>query len=298
MTFRVRPRPAVLALLGLLLVPAARAAAPAPAGRRIPPGAPGPVQAPGGYFIPRGFSAEIVTIACDDEYRLAADYLKRARVNHRMPGVIFLHDEARDRHAFYPLTIQTAGRGCAVLAPDLRWFGENPSQKGNPPVTAARLSASEWAAMLGDVRNAVSFLAIKNEVDGGRVALVGVGVGANLALMAAGEPWAAAVQCVIAVSPVLDAHGLAPLAAVGRIPKSKAVYLAARREDAASRAACDAFLPLLRGPHEFFESESGQTGPAMLGQGLFQKIPQWLHDAIVKPSLAEQGTRGGGSPPR
>lgn len=247
------------------------------------PGATGP------YHIPRGFSADIVTVECDDGYKLAADWIRRGRMTRKMPGVIYLHQAGRDRHSWYPLTIQTAGRGMAVLALDLRGHGENPAAAGNPSTKAAGLGPDDYKKMVADVRNAVSYLAIRNEVDGGRIALVGSGLGANLALLTAGESWAEAVTCVIAVSPTLDDHGLAPLEAVKRIPKSRAVYLAAARDDAASWTACETLVPQIKTLKEFFQVETGGAGVALFGKGLFQKIPAWLYDAVLQPSLAAQG---------
>lgn len=256
-------------------------------------GFPGPARcaapmAPGGFHIPRGFNADVVTIECDDGYKLAGDSIRRGRMNRKMPGVVFLHQEDKNRKSWYPLTIQSAGRGMAVLALDLRGAGENPSAHGNPATKLADLSSTEYRTMVQDVRNAVSHLAIRNEVDGGRIALVGTGLGANLALLAAGESWAEAVTCVVAISPTLDHHGLAPLEAVKRIPKSKAVYLAAARDDAAGWTACEAFAPVCKGLKEHFRAETGGHGVALFGQGLFQKIPGWLHESVIKPSLAAQ----------
>ena len=285
-----RPRLTLAALLTAVLTTGM-----APGARCAAPGSPGTT---GPYHIPRGFTADVVTIECDDGYKLAADWLRRGRMTRKMPGIIFLHEGGRDRHAWYPMTIMTAGRGMAVLAVDLRGHGENPSAAGNAPVKAADLSASDYQAMLDDVRNAVSYLAIRSEVDGGRLAIVGSGLGANLALMAAGASWAEAVTCVIAVSPTLDDHGLAPLEAVKKIGKSKTVYLAAAQDDPPALAACDAFAPLLKHVKEYFRPETGGHGLALFGKGLFRKIPEWLHESVLAPSLAAQGVLPSGAPAR
>lgn len=265
----------------LFLLPlAAYAAAPqAPAGPPTgirPPG----LQGTGPWRVPQGINTEVVTIECTDGYVLSADSLRRARLRGKVPGVIFLHDRNEERHQWYPLTIQSAGRGFSVLAPDLRGHGENPDHIGNPPLKAADLTASDYQTMLDDVRNAVSSLAIKNDVEGGRIALLGFGLGANLALMVAGESWAEAVRCVVAVSPRMDDRGLQPDAAIRRIPSSKSVYLAAAQDDPEAFAACEAWFPLLRGKKEFHRAETGGRGKPMLGTGLFQKIPGWLFQAL------------------
>ena len=277
-----------------LLVPllwAAAASGMAPGAKCATRGAP-----MGPYHIPRGFSSDIVTVECDDGYKLAGDWLRRARMPRKMPGVIFLHEAGKDRHAWYPITLQSAGRGMAVLALDLRGSGENPTATGNPTTKMADLTPEDYARMLGDVRNAVAYLAIRNEIDGSHLALVGSGVGANLALMAAGESWAAAVTCAIALSPSLDDHGLKPLEAVKRIPKSCAVYLAAAKDDPEGWAALDAFAPLLKNHPEEFRVDAGGRGTALFGRGLFQKLPGWLHQSVLLPSLAAQGIVPGAAP--
>src|SRR5258706_631697 len=73
----------------------------------------------GPFHVPRGFQSEIVAIECTDGYHLAADFIRRQRQPRKMAGVIFLHEAGRDRHSWYPLTIQSARRGMAVLALDL-----------------------------------------------------------------------------------------------------------------------------------------------------------------------------------
>ncbi len=242
----------------------------------------------GPYHVPRGFQAEIVSIECSDDYHLAADFIRRQRQPRKLPGVIFLHEGGRDRHAWYPLTIQSAGRGMAVLSVDLRGHGENPGQVGNASTTATELTDADWQKMLDDVRNAVAFLAIKPDVDGGHLALVGSGIGANLALLAAAQSWAESVQCVIAVSPETADHGLAALPAAGAIARGKHVYLASAQDDPASDPLCTALLPALKAQKEWFHPDHGGHGVRLLGQGLFQKIPVWLYASVIQPSQAEQ----------
>jgi dienelactone hydrolase len=244
----------------------------------------------GPYRVPFGIAHEVVTVRCTDEYALSADSMRRQRLRGRVPGVLFLHDRLQERHQWYPLTIQCAGRGLAVLAPDLRGHGENPDYVSNPPLKAAGLTASDYQMMLDDVRNAVSSLAIRDDVEGGKIAILGFGTGANLALLAAAEPWAEAIRCVVAVSPRPDDHGLRPETAITRIPASRAVYLAAAADDPESLAACGAWLPRIRGVKEFHRAETGGRGKALLGTGLFQKIPTWLF-AALQPEPQPAGGR-------
>ena len=103
---------------------------------------------------------------------------------------------------------------------------------------------------------------------------------------------------MIAVSPTLDDHGLAPLAAVKRIPKSRVVYLAAAKDDAPSVTACDTFAPLIKNLKGYHRAETGGHGLSLFGAGLVREIPEWLHVSVLTPSLAAQGLLPGGAPAR
>jgi dienelactone hydrolase len=274
---------------GAALVALAATAAAAPA----PPACAAPaLTADGRYRIPRGFDHDIVTIECSDGYVLAADYLRRSRPRARMPGVIFIHDALQDRHAWYPLSFISSGRGLGVLVPDLRGHGENPKAGSNPATPAADLNEAAWAAMADDLRHAVSSLAIRREVDGGMIGFVGTGVGASLALAAAAQPWAASVRCVIAISPVAD-RGFDPVAAARALPKDRRLYLAAAEDDALSFALCERIAAETRAKVEFRRSKGDAHGfPALGRDGLFQQIPLWLHEALFPQTGAASGPRG------
>lgn len=238
-----------------------------------------------GYPVPRGLTHESVTIECGDGYRMGASYLKRTRLSGKIPGVIFLHDAGKERHEFFPLTIHTAARNCGVLALDLRGHGEDPGLEGNPPTTASKLTDADWAKMLEDVRNAVSYLAIKNEVEGGRIALIGSGLGANLALVAASQSWAASIVCVIAFSPTADNRGYRPVEAAGKIGSDTAVFLVAPKGNQAAHDAATAILAAVHGRKELFESEPSAGGSVLAG-GVYGKVPGWLFGTLAPPSAA------------
>lgn len=235
------------------------------------------------YRQPRGIMKEILTIECDDGYFLTADYYKRDKYPRNMPGIIFIHSEGNERHEFYPLTYMTAGRSFASLAYDLRGHGETTGQKGNPPRTAKELTDADWAAMLVDLRNVVSHLAMKPEVNGGRLALVGSGVGANLAIRAAAEPWAAAIRCVIAISPGLDIHGIKALDAAVLIPANTRLYLSAGKADAGSFDAVNAVYAAAKCRKELYLIDSAARGSMLFGHGLFGKVQEWLTSSLIEP---------------
>jgi len=142
--------------------------------------------------------------------------------------------------------------------------------------------------MLQDIRNAISFLAIKREVDGGRIALVGSSLGANLALLAASQPWAAAVRCVVAISPGLDYQGLKTEKAAKNIPQGVHVLLAAAKDDAYSFTSATTLFKLLKKPKEFSQVEEGGHGVHLFAKGLLHQTQRWVHTALTPPTKTQR----------
>lgn len=244
----------------------------------------------GELFIPAAFAKQIVTIECDDGYRLAGDYLRRGQSRGKLPGILFIHGLGENRRAWYPLSIHLAGRGYAILTVDLRGHGENPGQMGNPAKTQDELSPEDFLMMSRDIRNCIGHLAIKKEIDGGRICVIGSGLGANLALIAASESWADAVRCVIAVSPGLDYHGLKTAAAAGRIPANKSVYLAAGREDQYSFESASQIYAALSCAKDFDKIEGEGHGIELFRSRIFPKIPEWIMKRM--PPVIPENTPG------
>lgn len=232
--------------------------------------------------VPPSFAHEVVTIECDDGYRVTGDYLRHRRFRQApLPAAVFLHEEGRDRRIFHPLTLMCASAGLSVLVLDLRGHGENPSLKGNDPRAAGKLTPEDYGMMVSDMRNVISFLAAKSEVNGGRMGLVGSDIGANLAIMTAAQPWAAAIRCVIAVSPGLDYHGLKPEAAARALPRTTRVYLVAAKDDEYSFSSATALHRLFNKTEEFVRYDQGGHGTKLYGQGLLHSVAQWLQDSLV-----------------
>ncbi len=271
-----------------LLLTAAVTAAP----RTAPSPASGLKPVPRGknqvYYIPRFLDGQIVTIACSDGYTLSADYIRRSRmISQQMPAILFIHGMGQDRYAWYPLTIQMAARGYAVLAIDLRGHGENPSTKGNSPVKAAKLTPEDFKKMLDDVRNAVSYLSMRPGVDPDSIGIVGASIGANLAVLAAAEEWGKKIKCLVLASPGMDYKGLAIGEAVKSLGK-RHVYIAVGKGDTYSMEAANAIMPLLKGPKDLFQTEGKEHGTALVGKGLIQTVPLWCNQGIIagNPRLA------------
>jgi len=264
---------------------------------------PGKIIAPG-YYVSNAFKHETVTIECSDGYKMAGDSLKRVRLpGQDVPAILFLHEAGKSRRSWYPLTTQIAGRNYIVLAIDLRGCGENPQLNGNLGKTLDKLPEAELQIMLEDIRNALSFLSMSSGVDPTNIGIIGSGLGANLAIAAAAEPWAANVKLVIALSPSLNDHGIKTEEAARKIEKTT-VRLAASRGDATSYQASATLFSLLPGQKYFFEGEGAASGVGLFGTKsaapakvneespiLFALLPQWLYDGLMKKSPALPAAR-------
>jgi len=264
-----------------LLVCNAQGAACAAGAKQAPPGK---FLAPG-YYIPRPFDAESVTIECSDGYRLTGDYIRRSRMNRRMPAVLFIHEGGRDKRSWYPMTVQLAGRGFAVLSIDLRGHGENPASPSNRKITGAQLKPEDYAKMLDDIRNALSYLSMRPAVESGSIAIIGASLGANLGLAAASQPWAGAVKGVIALSPRLEDHGYSAEKAVTEMGR-RHVYLVAAKDDTETYPDAVKLLGLAKGPKELLSVEGTARGAKLFGAALLSKVPAWLVDMLVQDNLA------------
>ena len=284
----------------LAAIMAVSAFAAAETAKRVPPkrdmrsNPPGKFLSPG-YYIPNVFLGETVTIDTSDGYKLAGDFIRRRNIKREsLPVILFLHEAGKTRRSWYPLTVQLAGRNYASLAVDLRGCGENPEINADKKMTFDKLPEAELRKMLDDVRNAVSYLSMRPGADGESIAIIGAGLGANLALAAAAEPWAKNVRIVIALSPTLDDHGYRTEEAVGKAAKSVKICLAASQGDATSYQASAALYRLVKGPKEFFEGEGSMSGtglfgtksavPASAGETpplLFALIPKWVYEGLI-----------------
>ena len=92
-----------------------------------------------------------------------------------LPGVVVAHGFAGAR---YPaLAAHLAGRGYGVLSFDFRGYGKSGGDRGNV-VPQEQVS---------DIRNAVSWLEKRPEIDPNRIAVIGSSLGGSIAIMAAAK---------------------------------------------------------------------------------------------------------------
>jgi pimeloyl-ACP methyl ester carboxylesterase len=237
----------------------------------------------------------VVTISMTDGYKLAADFIRRLKPTTTTPGLIFVHDAGANRRAWNPMMVQMAGRGYSVLSVDLRGHGENPSMQGNPPASCSDMTDAQWAGMLEDFHNVVSFMAMRHDVEAGQIAVVGYGLGATLALKAAAEPWGEAIRCVIAINPRVEDRGIRLDAGLKAIGRKRDVYIACPPAGTTAWAEAKAVAELLPAVKEFAEVPGTPPAPNSLNMGLYRSIPAWLIQSI--PPVSNRPGRGGAVAP-
>ena len=113
----------------------------------------------------------------------------------RLPGIVLAHGFAGAR---YPkMAEHFANLGYGVLAFDFRGYGKSGGQRGT---VLPREQVS-------DIKNAVTWLAARAEIDPGRICVVGSSLGGSIAIMAAAED----LRISVCVAGCPLGHGDSPL---------------------------------------------------------------------------------------
>jgi dienelactone hydrolase len=138
---------------------------------------------------------DLVTYQAEDGVRLAAGWWRPDKNN--PPVVILLHEENGSRVQWTPLIPTLVDRGFAVLAPDLRGFGQSNTiirdGKEEPYTLVNRQDA------ILDVHAALNWLGTQSNLDLNHIGIVGARLGADLAYVATGL--FPAVKAVVAITP-------------------------------------------------------------------------------------------------
>jgi dienelactone hydrolase len=156
-----------------------------------------------------------VTLPAADGVTLAGQFYEAAA--RPAPGVVLVHMQSRTRADWDEVAQQLEAAGITVLAIDLRGHG------------ASGGSAAPLAAMVPDVRAAVSWLSTRPTVRPDAIGVAGASLGANLALLAAADQPLA--RAVAAISPSLDYRGLRVGPETMKKLAGRPVWLAASSED-------------------------------------------------------------------
>ena len=156
-----------------------------------------PSPAPSGSGGP-----ERVTYQAADGLRIIADFYA-PQDGDPAPAVLLLHQFNGSRAQWADLIPDLLAEGYAVLAPDLRSFGESTTIVRDGEDADYRLQNLD--DMLFDVAAAIIYLSTRTEVEADAIGVVGASVGANLAYVASGA--FPEVRATVSISPNANPQG-------------------------------------------------------------------------------------------
>lgn len=160
---------------------------------------------------------QVVEVAAADGLTLVGDYY--AAGDEPAPAVLLMHMYGSQRSAWNPIIPTLTEAGYAVLAVDLRGFGDTGGDE-------------DFEAAQGDVQTWLDWLRQQPGVRADAVSIMGASVGANLALVGCANDEGCVT--VIALSPGLDFYNVMPEMAVTEGLRRRAVMLVASHGDTES----------------------------------------------------------------
>lgn len=220
---------------------------------------------------PRATQAHFpMMIGTSDGLLLAGDYYSAAL--RPAPGILLLHEGGKDRHDWEPLTSLLQNAGYAVLAIDLRGYGDS----GGTP---------DWMLARDDVKAALSQLGELPSVDPGNLIVIAAGIGANLGLNACAE--SAGCMAAVLLSPGLDYQGISTSNAMV-LMGSRAVLIAASDSDDNNPADSIMLDGMAQGTHRLDIYPGAVHGTDLLTTepSLVGLIVEWLAATVPPPALA------------
>ena len=163
-------------------------------------GSGGPAAGP--TATPAGSAAERVTYQAEDGLRIVADFYASPEGG-PAPVVLLLHQFNGSRAQWADLIPDILRWGYAVLAPDLRGFGESTVIVRDG--SEERYELTNLDDMVLDVAAAIDYLKTRAEVDAEAIGVVGASVGGNLAYVASGA--FPEVRAAVSMSPNSQPQG-------------------------------------------------------------------------------------------
>jgi pimeloyl-ACP methyl ester carboxylesterase len=218
-----------------------------------------------------------VSFPAADGFRIFADYFPPPSGDQDVPMVILLHMYRGDRSTWAPLIPLLNDNGFAVLALDLRGFGESATTE-----TAKRATDRDstlFQEMQNDVRGAYDWLSKQPRIDRSRVALIGASVGCSVAFQYAVKD--RSVDVIVALSPGVDYMGLDSVGDIRQVIGRKILMVATQDEkkapEALKAARSDAMVSLYPGSAH--------------GTRMFGMIPkvEWEVVEFIKLNIGQPG---------
>ena len=197
-----------------------------------------------------------VSFLTDDSVHLRGTYWEPREAGNI--SVLLLHDFKGDRTTWKPFIPAFRSRGWGVFALDLRGHGESLRQDMRAdmlaPLERDLRSPAQYPA---DVKAAIAWLARQPKTEPGRVGMIGVGLGSDLAYAASAKGWGTASSVLIS----LDEGRARELAGGQGGFSPRSCYLMYAEGDASSSVSATAFLSSTSLPKDaFVYADATSTG--------------------------------------
>mgnify|MGYP002632954680 CR=1 FL=1 len=166
--------------------------------------------------------ADQVTITTDDGLTLTGVW-RAPVVTTGLPAVLLLHQYARDHNDFNLLLDGFAEAGIATLALDLRSHGDS-----DPATVPFGDLLTDPTQLPEDARAGLAWIQSQDDVDAARVGVMGLSVGANLAVVANHNRVAWGVKTTVVVSANMERAQ--DLAGTTTLDLASSIYIAADLE--------------------------------------------------------------------
>jgi pyridoxine 5-phosphate synthase len=185
------------------------------------------------------------------------------------PAVLLVHMLSRTKSDWGSLPDRIRDAGITALTIDLRGHGQSAG------------AASDFQAMVRDVRAAAQWLSTRPNVRGDAIAIVGASLGASLAQLAAVE--SPQVRYLALLSPSLDYRGLRTDTALVKRLGSRSIWLAASDQDPLALRTLRDIAGEPSGPREQHVSTVVAHGTALLDKDadLGRALVDWLRRSLI-----------------
>ena len=194
--------------------------------------------------------------------------------------LILLHGLNQQGSSWKQFIVRLVNKGYGVLAVDLRGHGDSAQLSAGGYESWRRFKPSTWEHLHGDMDRLFRYLRNQSkkqhpQLKPGSVSLIGVGLGANLALETAGRH-IEDVRAVVALAPGLNYKGLEP--AIPMLEFKKPILFAASQADDYSFDSTEKLYAIAQGPKTIRLYQDIGIGLDMLAYHppLTDFVIQWL----------------------
>jgi dienelactone hydrolase len=190
------------------------------------------------------------------------------------PAVLMLPMMSRTQHDFDQVAARLAESGIAALAIDFRRGG---SAK---PGEADALESGDFSDLVLDVEAARAYLSARPDIVGPKVGLLGASLGANVAVLAAGNDASIPTMALLSVS--LEYRGLRIEQALKKYGSRPALLVASSEDAYALRTARQA-VTMGDGPRELRVLSGAGHGSVMLSRDpdLISALVDWFQRTLL-----------------